>query len=113
MHNLLVVVMRDSAGKNMSREIIGLLESRGIQSYFSIPYEEWQNSQGELSINSSMTLALSVMVESGLGVHFWFSATMVAKEARNVTYKERIQMTQHMQMYGMYLTLDLSNAKCI
>jgi hypothetical protein len=39
------------------------------------------------------------MVESGLGGQFWFSAAMAAKDARNVTYKERIQMTPHMRMY--------------
>ncbi len=40
------------------------------------------------------------MVESGLGGQFWFSAAMAAKDARNVTYKERIQKTPHMLMYG-------------
>ncbi len=56
MRNLLVV-MRDNAGENRSREIIEFFESRGIRSYFSTPYEQWQNGQGESSINSLMTLA--------------------------------------------------------
>ncbi len=47
-----------------------------------------------------MTLARAVMVESELGGQFWFSAAMAAKDARKVTYKERIQMTPHMLMYG-------------
>ena len=38
MHNLLVV-MRDNAAENRSREIIEFFESRGIRSYFSTPYE--------------------------------------------------------------------------
>ncbi len=46
-----------------------------------------------------MTVALSVMVESGLGGQFWFSAAMAAKDTHNVTYKERIQLTLYMYMY--------------
>jgi hypothetical protein len=46
-----------------------------------------------------MTLARFVMVESGLGGQFWFSAAMAAKDARNVTYKERIQITPYLYMY--------------
>jgi hypothetical protein len=46
-----------------------------------------------------MTLAISVMVESGLGGQFWFSAAMIANDARNVKYKEalkeRIKMTPY------------------
>jgi hypothetical protein len=70
------------------------IKSRAIQ--VSAP----PNGQGASSINSLMALARSVMVESGLGGQFWFSAAMAAKDARNVTYKERIQMTPHMRMYG-------------
>jgi hypothetical protein len=67
------MVMRDNAGENKSKVIIDFLESLGkkvgIQSRYSTPYEQWQNSQAESSINSLMTLRLarSVMVESGLG----------------------------------------------
>ena len=39
MHKLLVV-MRDNAGENRSREIIEFFESKGIRSYFSTPYEQ-------------------------------------------------------------------------
>ncbi len=47
-----------------------------------------------------MTLAQSVMVESGLRGQFWFSTAMAAKDARNVTYKELIKMTPYMRLYG-------------
>ncbi len=47
-----------------------------------------------------MTLARSVRVESGHGGQFWFSTAMVAKDARNVTYKERIKTTPYMRLYG-------------
>ncbi len=40
------------------------------------------------------------MVESGLGGQFWFSAALAAKDARNVTYKERIRKTPWEIMYG-------------
>jgi hypothetical protein len=94
------MVMRDNAGENKSKEIIDFLESLGIQSRYSTPYEQWQNGQAESPINSLMTLARSVMVELGLGGQFWFSAAMTAKDARNVTYKMCIKMTLYMRMYG-------------
>ncbi len=62
MHKLLMVML-DNAGENKSREIIEFFESKWIRSYFSTPYEQWKNGQGESSINSIMTLARAVMVE--------------------------------------------------
>ena len=87
------VVTRDNSGENSSKEIREFLESKGIQNYFSTPYEQWQNGQAESSINSLMKLGRSVMVESCLGGQFWFSAMMAAKVAGNATFKERINMT--------------------
>ena len=96
----LLVVLRDNAGENKSKEIIEFFESMGVENRYATPYEQWQDGQAESSINSLMTLARSVMVESGLGGQFWFSAAMAAKDARNVTYKERIRMTPYLSMYG-------------
>jgi hypothetical protein len=47
-----------------------------------------------------MKLAQTTMVESGLGGQFWFSAALAAKDACNVTYKERICKTPWEMMYG-------------
>ena len=47
-----------------------------------------------------MMSARTVMAESGLGGRFWFKAATAGKDARNVTFKERIGMTQHQAMYG-------------
>ena len=47
-----------------------------------------------------MLVARTVMVESGLGGRFWFRAATAGKDARNVTFKERISMTPHQAMYG-------------
>ena len=49
-----------------------------------------------------MLIARIVMVESGLGGQFWFRAATAGKDARNVTFKERIRvgMTPHQAMYG-------------
>ena len=40
------------------------------------------------------------MAESGLGGRFWFKAANAGKDARNVTYKERIWMFPYQAMYG-------------
>ena len=40
------------------------------------------------------------MAESGLGGQFWFKAAKAGKDARNVTYKERIGMSPYQAMYG-------------
>jgi hypothetical protein len=91
--------MRDNAGENKSKEIVDF-QSHGIENCYSTPYEQWQNGQAASSINSLMTLARSVMAESGLGGQFLFSAAMAAKDARNFTYNERIRMTPYLYMYG-------------
>jgi hypothetical protein len=77
-HNVCVVI-RDNAGENKSREVIEFFESNGIKSFFSTPYEQWQNGQGKSSINSLIPLERSVMVESGPGGQFWFSTAWLRK----------------------------------
>ena len=52
------------------------------------------------TINSIMMSAWTVMAESGLGGRFWFKAATAGKDARNVTYKERIVMSPYQAMYG-------------
>jgi hypothetical protein len=42
MHKL-VIVMRDNAGENTSKEIVDFFESVGVKNYFSTPHEQWQN----------------------------------------------------------------------
>jgi hypothetical protein len=62
--------------------------------------EQWQNGSAEAMINSIMMSARTVMAESGLGGRFWFRAATAGKDARNVTFKERIGMTPYQAMYG-------------
>ena len=75
------------------------LESRGIRSNFSTLKEQWQNGAAESTINSIKMIARTVMAESGLGERFCFKAASAGKDARNVTFKERIGMTPH--LYGV------------
>ncbi len=56
MHKIYAVT-RDYSGENSTKEIREFLESKGIQNYFSTPYEQWQNGQAESSINSLMKLS--------------------------------------------------------
>jgi hypothetical protein len=110
------MVMRDNAGEKKSKEIGDFLESLGIQSRYSTPYEQWQNGQAESSTNSLMTLVRSVIVESRLGGQFWFSnfsAAMTAKVACNVTTRNvstSIKMTPYMRMYGKKKDISKSRA---
>ncbi len=46
------------------------LNSKGVQSHFSTPKEQWQNGSAEATINSFMMSARTVMAESGLGGRF-------------------------------------------
>jgi hypothetical protein len=50
------------------------------------------------------------MVESGLGGQFWFNAAM-AKDACNVTYKERIRMTPYLRLYMYGRNKDISKLR--
>ena len=43
----LVVLIRDKASEYKSEEIMQLLESKGIRSYFSTPEQQWQNGAAE------------------------------------------------------------------
>ena len=92
--------MRDNASEYKSEEKMQFLESKGVHSHFSTPKEQWQNGAAESTINSIMMSARTVMAESGLGGQFWFKAAKVGKDARNVSYKERIGMSPHQAMYG-------------
>ncbi len=46
-----------------------------------------------------MRLARTVMAESGLGGRFLFKAALAGKDARNVTYKQRLGQTPHSCIY--------------
>jgi hypothetical protein len=92
--------MRDNAGENKSMEIQEFFESIGVKNYFSTPHEQWQNGPAETTINSIMSIASTVMIESGLGGRFWFKAAMAGKDARNAVYKRRIKTSPHQAMYG-------------
>ena len=59
-----------------------------------------QRSGVESTINSIMMSARTVMAESGLGGRFWFKAATAGKDARNVTYKERIGISPYQATYG-------------
>ena len=53
----LVVVMRDNAGENKSKDIMEFFDSVGVRNHFSTLYEQWQNGLAEAAINSIMRLA--------------------------------------------------------
>jgi hypothetical protein len=76
-------------------DMMQVLESREIYRHFSTPKEQWKNSVAELTINCIMIIARTVMAESGQWGRFWFKAALAGKDARNVTFKERIGMTPH------------------
>ena len=65
-HPILVVV-RDNAGENTSKELNDYFTERGIKNYFSTPYEQWENGLAEASVNSVTMLGRTVMAGSGLG----------------------------------------------
>ena len=51
MHPILGVV-RDNAGENTFKELNDYFTERGIKSYFSTRYAQWQNGLAEASVNS-------------------------------------------------------------
>ena len=95
-----MVVVRDNAGENTSKELNYYFTKRGIKNCFSTPYKQWQNGLAEASVNSVTMPERTVMAESGLDCQFWFSATMHGVNCRNATFKERLGTTQHDKLYG-------------
>jgi hypothetical protein len=60
----------------MSHEIQEFFTDKGVKSYFSTPFEPWQDGLpvGEAGIKSVLLLARTEMAESGLAGRDWFSA---------------------------------------
>ncbi len=99
----LLIVMRDFAGENMSHEIQEFFTDKGVRvkSYFSTPYEPWQDGLGEAGIKSVLLLARTDMAESCLAGRYWFSAVNHGNNCRNVTFKYRLGTTPYALLYGM------------
>ena len=98
-YNRLVTFMRDNAGENLSFEVEEFIQSIGVQSRYSAPYEQWQDGQPESAIRTLTRLARSMKTESGVGVRFWFHMLAAAANASNVTYKPRLDSTPHRIVY--------------
>ncbi len=110
----LLVVMRDFAGENMFHEIQAFFTDKGIKSYFSTPYEPWQDGLGEAGIKSVLLLARTEMAESVLAGRYWFSAVNHGTNCRNVTFEYRLGTTSYARLYGMKKMVqnsDLLDAK--
>ena len=96
----LEIIIRDNAGELKGKDLTEHLESLGLKNYFSTAYEQWQNGLSESSIKSLNLLVRPQMAESGLAGRFWFRALVSSRDARNVTYHERIKTTPHMLVFG-------------
>jgi len=96
----LEIIIRDNVAELKSKDLIDHLESLGLKNYYSVPYEQWQNGLFESSIKSLNLLVRPQMAESGMTGMFWFRALVSSRDARNVTYHERIKTTPHMLVYG-------------
>ncbi len=79
-------------------------DSRGQLELETGSSESSPPSQSESSVrhppDSAASTTSEIFMSPDLGGQFLFSAAMVAKDARNVTYKERIKMTPYMRLYG-------------
>jgi hypothetical protein len=70
----LLVVMRDYAGENKSKEISYFFTSMEVANQYSIAYEQHQDCLSESGIKSILLLAQSGMAESGLAGKYWICA---------------------------------------
>ena len=96
----LLVVMRDNAGENKSKEISDFFTSIEVANRYSTAYEQHQDGLSESGIKSIFLLARSAMAESGLAGKYWFCAATCGKDCRNATYMERIKNTPWGLMFG-------------
>jgi hypothetical protein len=91
----LITLMRDNAGENRSQELEECIKSKDVQSRYSAAYEQWQDGQPETTIRTLTRLVRSMKTESGMNVRFWFHMLVAACIASNVTFKRRLNNTQH------------------
>ncbi len=80
----LLVVMRDNAGENKSKEISDYITAMEVKSYFSTAYEQHQDGLAESGDKSTPNLALSGMAKSGLARKYWFSVAKFRPTARRI-----------------------------
>jgi len=100
-HCRLVTFMRDNTGENRSYEAEEFIQSIGVQSRYSAPYEQWQDGQPESAIRTLTRLARSMKTESGVSVRFWFHMLVAAANASNATNKQRLDSTPHRIAYSV------------
>ena len=96
----LLVVMRDNAGENKSKEICDYFTSMEVANRFSTAYEQHQDGLSESGVKSLFLLVRSAMAESGLAGKYWFCAANCAKDCRNAMYVDRIKNSPWGLMYG-------------
>ncbi len=94
-HDLVVVTtQRDNAGERNRMKQWSSSDQR-VHEIISAWHTRWKNGLAEAAINSIMRLARTVMAGSWLGGGFWFKAALARKDARNVTYKQRLGQTPY------------------
>ena len=63
--HVLQILKQDQAGEVKGADLKEHIESPGVQNYFSVAYEQYQNGPAESSINSITLLNRTQIVESG------------------------------------------------
>ena len=66
-----MVVVRDNAGENTSKELNDYFTERGTKNYFSAPDEQWQNGLAEASVISVEGCNYALVISDSFSEHRW------------------------------------------
>ena len=100
-HGPILSVRRDNASVNVSKELMTILDQRGIRSETSNPYEAWQNGKPERMFQTVTSTARTVLLTSGLDGRFWLHAFQYAVRIHNIQYSRILKTSPYVAMHGV------------
>ena len=98
-HGSLLCVRSDNASVNVSRQFKQQLDSLAIRHETSNPYEPWQLGTAERMNQTVVSVARTVLLESGVPVRFWFQAVCYAVRIHNIQYSRSLGTSPYVLMH--------------
>ena len=89
----LITVMLDCAEENHSAKIDKFYQEHWVQSYFSTPYQQYQNTYAESSILVVARLVRTELISTGVPVEGWFCSQVTVTKALNLTWTRTTNST--------------------
>ena len=98
-HGPLLCVRSDNASVNVSRRFKQHLDSLAVRHETSNPYEPWQLGVAERMNQTVVSVARTVLLQSGLPARFWFHASCYGVRIHNIQYARSLRTSPFVLMH--------------